>query len=491
MSNPNIGWRKAGIASAATALVLGASLAGAGAASAQADFEFDRIAGDDRYETAALAADEFDSSADEVILANGEPGHYADALSANYLANWNGGLYAPILLTRVNVTPQFTLDQLEDYANLNEGGNLDITIVGGTGVVSSAQADALRDLDYDVSRVSGADRYATNADVIAEVGGSEDIGVIATGENFPDALGAGPVAFQGHALGLSRTNNIDDVVVDALVDAGVESVIVLGGPTVVGPAVILELADAGITLERRIFGADRSETSTKLADYLLDNSNWWGPFFFEDDAVNVASGYTQGGGADALAGGPLTGADNRPMLITRDVNNPGDLTSWLEDNADTLIEGIIFGGTGAVSAAAEATMEAAAQGGSAPTIDSATLEFDAVAEGGVDEGDAWELVFSEDMNTSTVGDVFELTDGGDTIRVECGLADAVDDVTGATCSFGDPDTLTITLTEDAEDRNVGGNDVVTYPLTITGTTNVENPDGFEVNVGGSADVTIG
>jgi hypothetical protein len=49
-----MGLRRAGIASFATgALALSALAVGAGAANADADFAFERIAGDNRYETAA------------------------------------------------------------------------------------------------------------------------------------------------------------------------------------------------------------------------------------------------------------------------------------------------------------------------------------------------------------------------------------------------------------------------------------------------------
>lgn len=356
------------MASLATALVLGASLAGAGSASAQPGFEFDRVAGIDRYETAARAAqrywDGWDSYQNTVIVANGEPGHYADALSANYLA---GCLNAPILLTHTNVTPQFTLNKLQDLSDDSDG--FDIIIVGGTGVVSAAQRNALDGEGWDddsVTRIGGADRFATNANVINSdfCDDSDDVGVIATGMDFPDALGAGPVAYEGHALGLSRTNSIDDGVVNALVNNGVDSVIVLGGESVVGHEVVTRLDDAGIDFEQRIAGTDRSGTSTELADYAMEN------FGFSNWRANVASGYPAGGGADALGGGPMTGGGwyyPHPMLITRDVNNPGAVTPWLEDNAYNLGNGdrhsFIFGGPVAVSLDAEQVMENAAKFG--------------------------------------------------------------------------------------------------------------------------------
>ena len=50
---------------------------------------------------------------------------------------------------------------------------------------------------------------------------------------------------------------------------------------------------------------------------------------FVDTHVGVASGYAEGYGADALAGGPLEGKEMSPMLITRNVDNP-DLLQALQ-----------------------------------------------------------------------------------------------------------------------------------------------------------------
>ena len=79
----------------------------------------------------------------------------------------------------------------------------------------------------------------------------------------------GPLAYNGHALGLSESDDIDNDVVAALKAAGVKKVLVLGGPTIVGDKVVAELKAAGIELEERIYGADRSATSTKVADYAI------------------------------------------------------------------------------------------------------------------------------------------------------------------------------------------------------------------------------
>jgi putative cell wall-binding protein len=348
LSKSTIGLRKAGLATLATTLVLGAGYAGAGSASALPGFNFDRIGGSDRYETSTLIADEFNETNADVILANGEPGSYADALTANYLA---GEMNAPILLTRDDRTPDSVLAQLE------EDGVQNIVVVGGESAINQSQVDALVADGYNVTRVSGSDRFKTNAEVIEDGGQAENgLGLIATGFNFPDALAGGPLSYKGHPLGLSTQNDIDDEVIAALKAAGVNRVLILGGESAVGAAVVAKLAANEITVERRFAGSDRSETSELVAEYALAELG------FTDEHVNVASGYVEGYGADALAGGPLTGKQNRPLLITKDVNQPDDVLDFLNAHDDTLIDGIIFGGNAAISVQAQAQMEEAAQG---------------------------------------------------------------------------------------------------------------------------------
>ena len=148
LSKSTYGARRAGLASLATlSLVTAAAVAGAGAASATADFSFQRIGGTDRYDTSTLVADEFATTNPDVILANGEPGNYADALSANTLA---GEMNVPVLLTRTDKTPDSVLAQLKDDNTKN------ITVVGGEGVVSAAQVSALEGMGYSVTRVAGS-----------------------------------------------------------------------------------------------------------------------------------------------------------------------------------------------------------------------------------------------------------------------------------------------------------------------------------------------
>jgi putative cell wall-binding protein len=344
LSKSTNGLRKVGLASLAVTLTLGASVMSAGAANADADFEFKRIGGSDRYETSSLVAGEY-GSYDTAILANGEPGNYVDALAANYLS---GMKKAPVLLTRVDDTPDDVLNELKDKGVKN------VYVVGGESKISAEQVEELEEAGYTVTRVSGEDRFETNAKILAEGGKGKDTAIVATGFEFADALAGGPAVYNGHPVGLTYEDDIEDVVIDALKEAGATKAIILGGENAVSEDVEMDLEEEGIETER-VFGNGRSETSTAFANYAIKNLG------FTDTAANVATGYTESYGADALAGGPLTGMKNRPMLITRDVENSDHLEGWFKNNANKLTEGTIFGGKSAVSVAAEADLEEAAQ----------------------------------------------------------------------------------------------------------------------------------
>lgn len=164
--------------------------AAAEAASIEAS-EVVRIGGADRYETAALIADELGVTPGAgVTVVSGET--YADAASAASFSAMHG---MPVLLTPrdslASATSKFILAHAAETTT--------VVIVGGTGVVSSAVATAAAAAasieTSEVVRIAGANRYATNVAVVERFWPEGDITpYAATGQNFPDALAAGSLA---------------------------------------------------------------------------------------------------------------------------------------------------------------------------------------------------------------------------------------------------------------------------------------------------------
>jgi len=170
-----------------------------------------RIAGTDRYATArAVAAKTIElrgsGYAGLAFVATGAK--YPDAVAASPLLSYIG---TPLLLanpasTSVDLPPQVT------YA----------VVVGGEGAVSPAQFnDLVAKLGAsNVVRKYGPDRYATAA-ALAQMGvdgGMNKSGVgLATGENFPDALSAGPMlGAYGCPLLLTRSTLLSQPVDETL-----------------------------------------------------------------------------------------------------------------------------------------------------------------------------------------------------------------------------------------------------------------------------------
>lgn len=153
-----------------------------------------RVKGDNRYETAAAVAREVvrlngPRAEQPFFLVRGD--EFADALSAAPIAYANG---FPVLLTAVDSLPAAT------SAVIGQAGLDEAVIVGGTAAVSSRVASAVGALPAvrTVHREDGANRYETAAslaDYAVRMWWAENTYVgVATGLDFPDALGGGAAA---------------------------------------------------------------------------------------------------------------------------------------------------------------------------------------------------------------------------------------------------------------------------------------------------------
>lgn len=189
-----------------------------------------RVAGDDRYETAARVAGLDPTYAGTVILTTGLA--HSDALTAGPAG---GALGAVILLTRPDELPGATwyaLDVLEPER---------VIVIGGEGAVGAtvvAEVEALTGVR--VERVSGADRYATSAAVADRLLDADagPVGV-ATGSDFADALTLGPrVGASAAPVLLARHGSVPAEVAATLERHAPSSGIVAGGPAALSDDVV-------------------------------------------------------------------------------------------------------------------------------------------------------------------------------------------------------------------------------------------------------------
>ena len=315
------------------------------------DFALARVAGVDRYATAAAVALDAFATSESVVVARGDA--FPDALAGAYLT---GVVDAPLLLTRSDALPTVTSDAIAAL------GATKVYLLGGTSAISDGvAADAAGD-GREIVRVAGPNRYATAARIasgqdaagIGEIGGKRTA-ILASGDAFADALAAGPVAHAAHLPALLTSPAALPVeTVDALDSLGIEHVVVVGGTAAVSEAVVDAVESRGLTTQR-VGGANRYDTAARVADFALDT--------FEnmtDDRIDLATGERF---ADALAAGPSAGQRGNPVLLTASASLSTETRAWLEDHAGTLLDGRVFGGTAAVADATAAAAEVAATGG--------------------------------------------------------------------------------------------------------------------------------
>jgi putative cell wall-binding protein len=175
-------------------------------------FTVDRVAGADRYETAAKVAlaDSGGVGSDgdrrTAVLSSGTS--FPDALAA-------GGIvyrqHLPQLLTSLDALPAST------SSALTELGIQHVLITGGTGAISAAVEQQVQALGMTTERVAGATRFETAvalADLAIDRYGVSGAHIdVATGLNFPDALtGGAHVGRTSSVLLLTPTTTVPSVV---------------------------------------------------------------------------------------------------------------------------------------------------------------------------------------------------------------------------------------------------------------------------------------
>ncbi len=296
-------------------------------------FETERLAGTDRYRTAvAISKRAFPSGgADVVFVANGED--FPDALSAGPAAGFTDG---SLLLTPPSSLPTVVRNEI---ARLNPGT---IYVVGGTGAVSASVFNALKAIQPNTVRLSGADRYATSRAVVSAVWHGENPGrvFIATGRGFPDALSAGAAAaaFGDPVVlvdGLAST--IPASTLALIAQLAPDDIYIAGGTGVVRASIEAKLVsiygDAGVT---RLAGTDRYKTSAAINQELLP--------LHEGTLYATGTSFP-----DALAGVALAGRLGAPLYLVQRTCVPKPAYQAIWTGQSTRL--FLLGGTGALSPA--------------------------------------------------------------------------------------------------------------------------------------------
>ena len=352
--------------------------------------------GRDRYDTALRLAKDFAEghgglgSVPVAFIASGLT--LVDAVSVSGLA---GFLDAPVLLTPTDSLHGGVADFIEDY------GVDTVYVLGGSAAVADSVLEDMEALANEptVTRIEGADRYATAAAVAAKLGGGaawcggeDPAAILVNGGDvsLAEAMMAGPIA---HRLQLpvlmTAAEELPSATTDFIEAEDIEHVIVVGGTDSVSDDVANAVSDAGVDTVARIAGDTSAGTSVALAGLLTGDC--------KDDLSTVSGDTVALVHRDALPDGvtaaPVLSSNSDfaegkliPILVVGDTL-PASVRDYLaatpaaNDDGDKLnLRIVAIGGTAAVS---DSVMQAALA--AAASADALTVQIGTGGTGAQDE----------------------------------------------------------------------------------------------------------
>lgn len=266
--------------------------------------EENRISGRNRISTAIEVSKKYYEKANTVIIARSD--EYPDSLTASPLAK---KLNAPILLTSKNELEEPVKAEIKRLKATN------IIIVGGVNSISTNVEKALRQYDKDIERVAGHSRYETSAAIAERLLklSKKQTAIIASGENFADALTAGAYAAkQEYPILLVQKTTVDTQITKVL-NKYINKTIIAGGVNSVSEKVKKDLPKN----TERIAGRSRYDTAAQIAKKL-----------FQSEKAFVASGEVF---ADALVVSPVAGRLSSPILLVNRKESPETIKEYVKE----------------------------------------------------------------------------------------------------------------------------------------------------------------
>lgn len=150
-----------------------------------------------------------------------------------------------------------------------------LSVIALLGIFSSTAYSLKQDVNtiyspdikrVNIDRISGLDRYSTSAEISNCAGQKFDRVFLASGNNFADALYAGPLASTfGSPVVLTHKDYVSKDILDLLELKEVKEVTLIGGTNSISVAVEKSIRNKGYTVNR-IAGNDRFDTAVKVND---------------------------------------------------------------------------------------------------------------------------------------------------------------------------------------------------------------------------------
>lgn len=198
--------------------------------------------------------------------------------------------------------------------------------------------------DLPMSRIAGDNRYRTAIEISKKAYEFSSVVVLASGENFPDALTGGVLAshYDAPLLIVCDRPDVLDLVLNEMKRLKVSQVILLGGDLAIS-AEIEKVIRSVIPATRRIAGSNRYETAHLIAREIA---------LAKGGHVFLASGMSY---PDALSIAPVAAFLSTPVLLTHPDRLLPELELALEDLGVRRIT--LVGGPKAISSEVESILE--------------------------------------------------------------------------------------------------------------------------------------
>jgi len=296
---------------------------------------YTRLAGTDRFETAAsVAAAGWPGQGENLILASGSD--WPDSLVGTTLSR---RLNAPMLLTRSESLTPVTQERIATRRPSR------IFVLGGEGAISSATVNAAVNAtgrtasSVTIQRLAGEDRFETAAHIARFIGvPATGRIIIVSGQNFPDALSVGSFAgASGTPILLVKSGSIPTATIEFLEDnnIAIRHIDVIGGTGVIDERVGAKLGQYGSV--RRISGANRFRTNLEVIR-AYSGTGTLSPLVANAEAF-----------PDALSAAALGSLTGRPVILVGERFLPAHTREFLVNNRGRINNPVIVGGPGVLS----------------------------------------------------------------------------------------------------------------------------------------------
>ncbi|GAA0734541.1 cell wall-binding repeat-containing protein [Clostridium oceanicum] len=288
-----------------------------------------RLGGQTRFDTATSIANKmYSDKVSNIVVTNAFA--FADQITSSVIANKND---APVLLVGTNKEDNTkTLDYIKSHMT----EDTKVTIVGGTGVVTTETEDSIKSLGIkNIERLAGDDRYKSNLETVKNLNVSKGSPIIvASGTGFADALSVMSIAGMDKTpIILAPESGLTKEASEYIKSIAPSKILAIGGEGVISNSTFNALKELSSSVTR-LGGQDRYETNLQVLNH----------FNVEGSKIAIASGTDF---PDSLVGSVYAAKEKAPIMLVKNGMNTEKQNQLIDAHKYNNL--IVFGGEGVVS----------------------------------------------------------------------------------------------------------------------------------------------